>query len=166
MNGQGPNMGGRIIRGLIVVIIGVVIWYSPMPAGVKPEAWHLLAIFVATIFGLILSPLPMGAVVLLGVMMTALTGILKIGADAVGLRQQHGLADRSRFFDRPGFHHHGPGQKDRVSLHQGFWPEDARARLCHRGQRASPCSGNPLEHGPGRGDPVPDRPFSLQHVRF
>jgi DASS family divalent anion:Na+ symporter len=79
MNGKGPNMGGRLTRGLIVVIIGVVIWYSPMPAGVKPEAWHLLAIFVATIFGLILSPLPMGAVVLLGVMMTGLTGILKIG---------------------------------------------------------------------------------------
>ncbi len=79
MNGKDHNAGSRIKRGLIVIIIGIIIWYSPIPTGVKPEAWHLLAIFVATIFGLILTPLPMGAVVILGVMMTALTGVLKIG---------------------------------------------------------------------------------------
>lgn len=77
--GTEHNVGSRIKRGLIVVIIGIIIWYSPIPTGVKPEAWHLLAIFVATIFGLILTPLPMGGVVILGVMMTALTGVLKIG---------------------------------------------------------------------------------------
>ena len=79
MNGQGPTAGSRIIRGLIVVIIGLIIWFSPAPARVKKEAWHLLAIFVSTIVGLILTPLPQGAVVITGVMMTALTGILKIG---------------------------------------------------------------------------------------
>ena len=79
MNGQERSVGARIVRGIIVVIIGVLIWYSPVPAGVKKEAWHLLAIFVATIVGLILTPLPMGAVVIFGVMMTTFTGILKIG---------------------------------------------------------------------------------------
>lgn len=79
MNGQERSVGARIIRGIIVVIIGILIWYSPVPAGVKKEAWHLLAIFVATIVGLILTPLPMGAVVIFGVMMTTFTGILKIG---------------------------------------------------------------------------------------
>jgi DASS family divalent anion:Na+ symporter len=79
MNGQERDVGSRIKRGLIVVIIGIIIWYLPVPAGVKKEAWQLLAIFVATIFGLILTPLPMGAVVIIGVMMTTLTGTLKIG---------------------------------------------------------------------------------------
>jgi DASS family divalent anion:Na+ symporter len=79
MNGQERNIGGRIIRGIIVIVVGVVIWYLPVPAGVKKEAWQLLAIFVATIVGLILTPLPMGAVVIIGVMMTTLTGVLKIG---------------------------------------------------------------------------------------
>jgi DASS family divalent anion:Na+ symporter len=79
MNGQERSVGARIIRGIIVVIIGVLIWYSPVPTGVKKEAWHLLAIFVATIVGLILTPLPMGAVVIFGVMMTTFTGVLKIG---------------------------------------------------------------------------------------
>jgi DASS family divalent anion:Na+ symporter len=78
MNGQERSAGARIVRGIIVIIIGLIIWYSPAPAGVKKEAWHLLAIFVATIFGLILTPLPMGAVVVIGVMMTAFTGTLNI----------------------------------------------------------------------------------------
>ena len=79
MNGGGRDVRSRIIRGLIVVIIGIVIWYSPVPTGVKQEAWKLLAIFVATIAGLILGPLPMGAVVIIGVMTTAVTGVLGIG---------------------------------------------------------------------------------------
>jgi len=52
MNGQERSGGGKVIRGIIVILVGVVIWYSPVPTGVKPEAWHLLAIFVATIVGL------------------------------------------------------------------------------------------------------------------
>jgi len=78
MSGQERDQRGKIIRGLIVVLIGVIIWFSPIPAGVKKEAWHLLAIFVATIVGLILTPLPMGAIVPIGVMMTAITGTLNI----------------------------------------------------------------------------------------
>jgi DASS family divalent anion:Na+ symporter len=84
MNDQGKNVSGRLIRGVLVILVGVIIWNLPIPAGVKPDAWHLLAIFVATIFGLILSPLPMGAVVIIGVMMTTLTGILKIGPALAG----------------------------------------------------------------------------------
>jgi DASS family divalent anion:Na+ symporter len=61
MNGKERDVGGAIKRGLIVVIVGVIIWFSPFPAGVKPEAWHLLAIFVATIVGLILTPIPMSS---------------------------------------------------------------------------------------------------------
>ncbi len=84
MNGQERDVRARIIRGLLVILVGLIIWYLPVPAGVKKEAWHLLAIFVATIFGLILTPLPMGAVVIIGVMMTALTGTIKIGAALSG----------------------------------------------------------------------------------
>jgi len=84
MNEQGKTAGVRVFRGILVLLIGLIIWFSPVPAGVKKEAWQLLAIFVATIFGLILNPLPMGAVVIIGVMMTTLTGILKIGPALAG----------------------------------------------------------------------------------
>ena len=45
---------------------------------VEPRAWHLLAIFVATIVGIIVKPLPMGAMALLGIAATALSGTLTI----------------------------------------------------------------------------------------
>ena len=80
MSSQERGVGSRFGRGLVVVIIGLIIWFSPIPVGVKQEAWHLLAIFVATIVGLILTPLPMGAVVIIGVMMAGLTETVKIGA--------------------------------------------------------------------------------------
>ncbi|MCX6633178.1 MAG: anion permease, partial [Candidatus Solibacter sp.] len=63
----------RIVRGAITVSVGVAIWLLPVPAGVAVKAWHLLAIFFATIIGLILQPVPMGAVVLFGMTATTLT---------------------------------------------------------------------------------------------
>jgi DASS family divalent anion:Na+ symporter len=65
------------MRGLIVLAVGAAIWFFPVPAGLKPEAWHLVAIFVATILGFILQPLPIGALAFLSVTFTALAGVLK-----------------------------------------------------------------------------------------
>ncbi|MBS0626403.1 MAG: anion permease [Verrucomicrobia bacterium] len=58
------------------VLIGLILWFCPIPNGVKPEAWHLFAIFVATILGVILKPFPMGTVSLLGLAATTATGTL------------------------------------------------------------------------------------------
>src|SRR6478752_7755841 len=63
---------------LAVLLLAVVIWLIPPPSGVQPRAWHLLAIFVATIVGIILKPLPMGAIAMIGVAVTALSGTLTI----------------------------------------------------------------------------------------
>ena len=63
---------------VVTLIAGITIWFSPVPAGVDIKAWHLLAIFVATVVGIIAKPLPMGAVAMLGIAMTALTGTLTI----------------------------------------------------------------------------------------
>jgi divalent anion:Na+ symporter, DASS family len=61
-----------------VFILALVIWLFPPPSGVEPRAWHLLAIFVATIVGIITKPLPMGAIALFGIAATALSGTLTI----------------------------------------------------------------------------------------
>lgn len=57
---------------------GVAIVALPRPAGITPQAWGLLAIFVSTVLGLTLQPLPGGAMVLLGVTATAVLGIQPI----------------------------------------------------------------------------------------
>ena len=69
-------MDSKLVRGLIVVAIGAVIWFWPVPVGVKPGAWHLLAIFVAVIAGFILKPLPIGAVAIIGITFGGLTRTL------------------------------------------------------------------------------------------
>ena len=63
---------------LAVIVIGAAIWFMPVPAGLKPQAWHLLAIFVATIIGIIMQPLPMGAMALIGITVCALTDTLTV----------------------------------------------------------------------------------------
>lgn len=60
-------MNKKLLHALIAVGAGVIIWFSPVPAGLKPQAWHLFAIFVATILGFILQPMPIGAIAFISV---------------------------------------------------------------------------------------------------
>lgn len=55
----------------ITFIVGLAIWLCPIPEGVTPEAWHLFAIFVSTILGIILKAAPMGTMCMLAVALTA-----------------------------------------------------------------------------------------------
>ncbi len=66
------------VKWLITIGVGAVIFLLPMPNGVTREAWALLAIFIATIVGSIVQPLPGSAMVLLGVVTLALTKALPI----------------------------------------------------------------------------------------
>ncbi|SRR5579884_1211361 len=68
---------------LLFAIYAAVQWLLPRPAAVKPEGWRLLGIFLATVAGLMLHPLPGGAIVLIGVTAAALSGALPM-AQALG----------------------------------------------------------------------------------
>lgn len=48
----------------------------PAPAGVTAKAWHLFALFVGTITGIITTPLPLGAVAMIGLAAATLTKTL------------------------------------------------------------------------------------------
>ena len=61
----------------IVLGLGLIIWFLPCPDGLSPAAWHLFAIFVATIASFILQPVPMGAAAFLALTFCAFFGILK-----------------------------------------------------------------------------------------
>ena len=71
----------------IVLLIPAAIWLAPVPAGVTPQGWRLLAIFVGTILGLMLQPLPLGAMALVGVAASALTGALTAGQALAGFAE-------------------------------------------------------------------------------
>ncbi|PZF74903.1 anion permease [Taibaiella soli] len=61
------------------VIFGLIIWFIPVPEGVQPNAWHLLAIFLATIVGIIMKAASMGTMAMLGITMCAVTEVLAPG---------------------------------------------------------------------------------------
>lgn len=78
MTTSGNSAPNRTILFVIPIIVALAIWVIPPPEGVDVRAWHLLAIFVATIVGIIAKPLPMGAVAMLGIVATVLTNTLTI----------------------------------------------------------------------------------------
>ncbi|MBC7899991.1 MAG: DASS family sodium-coupled anion symporter [Saprospiraceae bacterium] len=67
-----------LVKWLIVLGSGVLIFVLPRPDSVTYEAWTLLAIFAATIIGSIVQPLTGSAMVLLGVVAVALFKALPI----------------------------------------------------------------------------------------
>jgi DASS family divalent anion:Na+ symporter len=69
----------RVVRFAIPLAVGLLLWFVPAPEGVDSRAMHLLAVFIATIVGIMAKPLPMGAVAIIGICATAFTGTLTIG---------------------------------------------------------------------------------------
>lgn len=64
------------IPAIISIAIGLIIWFViPVPEGVSPDAWHLLALFIATIAAIIGKVLPIGALAIIAITMVALTGV-------------------------------------------------------------------------------------------
>ncbi|KAJ6959418.1 dicarboxylate transporter 2.1 [Populus alba x Populus x berolinensis] len=69
--------GAKLIPLLISVSIGLIVRFAvPKPIEVTPQAWQLLSIFLSTIAGLVLSPLPVGAWAFLGLTTSVLTRTL------------------------------------------------------------------------------------------
>ena len=72
------QQGNLLVRWGAVLGTGVAIALIPPPAEITAQSWRLLAIFAATIIGLIAQPLPGGAMVLLGVAALALLGVMPV----------------------------------------------------------------------------------------
>lgn len=69
----------RTLRlGLLALIYLLIVFVLPRPATVKPEGWRICGLFVATVAGLILQPLPGGALVLIAILLAATLGGLGI----------------------------------------------------------------------------------------
>lgn len=69
----------KIPQTLITLAAGIILWILPAPEGVKIEAWHLFAIFVATILGIILKAAPMGTMCMIAIALTAFSQVLAPG---------------------------------------------------------------------------------------
>ena len=68
--------GARPLGSLLSLGAGLALWMTPVPAGLSLQVWHLFAIFIATIVGIISRPLPIGPVVLISIITILLTKTL------------------------------------------------------------------------------------------
>jgi L-tartrate/succinate antiporter len=61
---------------LAIVLVALVLWFIPAPAGLTDNAWHFLAIFLAVVVGLILEPIPAALIGFSGVSLVAVLGLV------------------------------------------------------------------------------------------
>ena len=101
-----PVRTGRLVA---AGLVGLGLWLLPVPVGVEPEAWKLLAIFVATIAGIILRPLPMGAVALVATGVAVLSRTLTIDEATAGFGAPIVWLVVAAFFIATAFIHTGLG---------------------------------------------------------
>jgi DASS family divalent anion:Na+ symporter len=66
----------KTLKLLILFMGGTLMWFSPISNEISPQSWHLLVIFLFTIIGIILNPLPISALALLGAGSCVLFGVL------------------------------------------------------------------------------------------
>jgi DASS family divalent anion:Na+ symporter len=69
---------------LPVILTGAAILASGVPSGVSERGWWTAAVFAATIVGFISRPLPMGPMVLVGLVVLLAASAFGRGVDAVG----------------------------------------------------------------------------------
>ncbi len=96
-------------------ILGAVLWFSPVPQGLEPQAWQMMVIFVTTVLSLILAPLPLGAMALLGLTAATLLDVLPIRTALTGFAHPTIWMIAAAFFISRGFISTGFGRR------VGYW---------------------------------------------
>ncbi|MFC6253730.1 anion permease [Secundilactobacillus hailunensis] len=93
--------------------VGIIIWLlTPFkPVGVSIAAWHMFAIFVATIIGCITQPLPIGGVAIIGFTITVLTGEVPVDTAIAGFGNTSIWLIVMAFFISRGFIKTGLGRR-------------------------------------------------------
>lgn len=76
--------GAKIVPMIASIAVGLALYlFCPVPPGVDPRAWKLLSIFLSTVTGLVLGPLPVGAWAFAGLTVAVATRTLSF-AEAFG----------------------------------------------------------------------------------
>jgi divalent anion:Na+ symporter, DASS family len=96
---------------LLCFLIGICGWLISPPEGVTPQAWKLFTIFLSIILGLVTKPLPMGALVLIGLTATVATGVLSFPEAFKGFSNEVVWLVLSAFFIARGFVKTGLGNR-------------------------------------------------------
>lgn len=74
------------VPSLCAVAATLIVWFFiPVPEGVAPNAWQLLALFIGTIIAIIGKAMPIGAVAVIAIALVAVTGVTHPGKPGAAL---------------------------------------------------------------------------------
>lgn len=68
----------KLIRWSVPIAVLVLLWVIPTPEGLTPAAWHMFAIFAATIAGILAAPVASGALMFIALAITYFTNTLPL----------------------------------------------------------------------------------------
>lgn len=80
------SIRGKAMQWIVLVCTWLGLWTIPTPADLDPQAWKLFGLFVPTILGIILKPMPMAPMCLLSFTIATFTGVIPL---KVGLQGFH-----------------------------------------------------------------------------
>ncbi|XP_073011327.1 dicarboxylate transporter 2.1, chloroplastic-like [Typha latifolia] len=115
-----PPQGAKPLPLAISLAVGLAVRFLiPKPPEVSPQAWQLLAIFLSTIAGLVLNPLPVGAWAFLGLTTAIFTRTLTFSAAFAAFTNEVIWLIVISFFFARGFVKTGLG--DRIATYFVKW---------------------------------------------
>ncbi|GMH32675.1 hypothetical protein BSKO_00509 [Bryopsis sp. KO-2023] len=107
----GIQWGADLKKLGICVGVGALMWVAPVPEGITREAWQLLSIFLSTIVGIITTPLPLGAVAMMGLGAAMLTKTLTFAASFSAFATEIPWLIAIAYWIAGGFQKSGLGQR-------------------------------------------------------
>jgi DASS family divalent anion:Na+ symporter len=81
---QSPREAPKRIARIIAIAVALAIWFIPPPGKLTPQAWHLFAIFAATIVSVVIGAFPILTASVLAIAATVLSGTLSPNAAYAG----------------------------------------------------------------------------------
>jgi len=147
-SGNGASASRHAWRAIAPIIVAVAIALLPAPAGLAQHAWYFFALFAGVIVGLVLEPLPGGAIGLIGVTVATVLApfvlytpgeMAKAGFKpanaaltwALSGFSNNGVADLWRVQVRSGLRKDRTGQTNCTAIGETDGAPDAHAGLSH-----------------------------------
>lgn len=156
-----------ILHVAIILAATLAIWFVPAPEGVDPRGMHMLAIFVGTILGLILQPLPTPSVALVGLGAAMITGTMAAKNEALtGFGNSSIWIIVAAFFIADGFLITGLGKRIALLFVRALGKSSLGLSYGMAITDLVLAPATPLQHCACRWRDLPDYPFPLRGQRL
>ncbi len=110
----------RWIKRVITLVIGIIIWYLPIPWDLTPDAWYLFAIFITAIIGVLIDALSIFTASILALVAVVLFRVLTPERAFSGFSESFILLILAAFLVAKGVIKSGLGRRIAFSLIRRF----------------------------------------------